>query len=176
MGAIDNIDFSVFGESTSDQLLPESTWGKGFYTGDRSFVGDITSALSRGVMRTVSSSAHAYETMTGDETGLNEWADKKVEETEFLQPDRPEYFGNQGFVKDAAMSTAESLPMVFAPLLAGIAGSVVGTPAVGMGAALATTGALFGAGTYGESKQIYLKENPGDVEGAHQFGIRQGLT
>jgi hypothetical protein len=152
------------------------------YTDERGFVGDTASSLGRGVLGLVGKGAKAFEVLTPFETGLDEWATKTREETEFFKPDESEYYqekgavgkGWQGAMESIVPSLAGFAPGAAAGAAIGSAFGVIGSvPGAAIGGILSTLG-LFGAGTYGEAKEAALA-NGLDEESAHTYALKQGL-
>jgi len=170
-----NYDILAIPTATQPGELPESTYGKDFYVGDRGLFTDLTSALGRGSARVLEMGGHAYETMTGEDTGLDEWARKQREERKFLQPDIREYYDKEGWIKKSFMGAAESAPLSLSPLIAGIAGTLLAGPIAGGTAAIGTMATLFGAGTYGSKLKEGLANNLSQEE-AESYARKSALT
>jgi len=150
---------------------------------ERGFLGDTASSLGRGVLGLVGLGSKAYETITGAESPLDEWAENTRDNVEFFKPDRSAYFDRDGFISRGWKGAMESLaPSVagFAPgaaagaTVGGLFGGVGAVPGAAIGGVLSTLG-LFGAGTYGEAKDAALIQGM-DADTAHDYAMKQAFV
>ncbi|MCK5019004.1 MAG: hypothetical protein KAS32_18230, partial [Candidatus Peribacteraceae bacterium] len=173
---------SVFDDLDLSSVSIETQTDEASFVPERGLLGDIGSRFARGAVRTTALAGSALETL-GIDTPLSDIAEEAPKKLDFLKPDVSEFLGKEGFISRGIKGGIESLiPSLSAGLPTGIAGAQIGsllgpagTAAGGViGAVLGTVG-LFGLGTYGEAKKEYLRENPDDFEGAHDFALRAGL-
>jgi hypothetical protein len=171
----DPIELSKAKESYLDEYLAP----------DRGFVGDVASRLSRSVVGGIGSTAAGLSTL-GSETGedVYKWSERKLEETPFLQPDKGERRGEEGYVYRSLMNALESSAQSIAPLVAGVGAGLVAGPVAGVALGSAMVVNSFGLGQARKSTdeaRKWLTENRPDLsapeieEIAHNKGVKDGL-
>ena len=154
-------------EETSDYPLPYATTNRGTFK-------DLMSALFRGTASTTESVGRGLKQLGADEFGqaiqdtATDW-----QQEEFAKPDPSEYFGTRkSRIKDIAMGVAEGAPQVLGSIGSGIAGTIVGGPAVGISTGLGFMGLTAGAGAYNKSFEEITKTYPDmPEEDRHEFAF-----
>ena len=171
------------GPTVGQELAEESVLDREDpYVEDRGFFGDTMSSLGRGGLSLLSLGSHAYETISGQESSLDEWAKGAREDVDFFKPDAEEYLGEPGVIKRGWQTAMESLvPSVGGALPTAIAGAAygsmfgpAGTAIGGAVGGLVGTAALFGYGTYGEAKEEALSQGATE-EDAHAYAKNQAF-
>ncbi len=145
------------------------------YVKERGFLGDTASSLGRGVLGLTKLSGHAFETVTGKDIGLDEWAEKTRENVDFFKQDRSEYLGKKGFIGRGWQGAMESIVPSLSAAAPGaaIGGAIGAVPGAIIGGMISTLG-LFGAGTYGEAKEEALAQGL-DEQMAHEYALKKGV-
>ena len=174
-------DGPYFG-TKAEELTPEPP-EESKYVANRGFLGDTISSLGRGALSLAGLSSHAYETVTGNESGLDEWAKAKRENTDFFKPDADEYWDKRGAVGKGWIGAMESLVVSTGGMIPGalagagtgtLIGGPIGTIAGGIVGGLISLGGLFGAGTYGEEKEFALSQGKSE-EDAHSYALKRAV-
>jgi len=174
MGYLEDNGFVEEPETLDDMRYQNTLMSKG----DRDTTLDYLSAAFRGFGTAINMSGASLQQMGAEDAGqVVRDAGSSMLESEFAKPDPAEFFGKEGLLKRGTMVAVESTAASTAPLLSGIAGSAVGSPLVGAGAAGVTGFLQYGLGGKKIAFENITKEKPDmPLEEREEYSWRVGMN